>query len=45
MPAGVEAEPIVPEEEIHWILKEVRRYLSPDIKGRCGDALPVWSGL
>jgi len=44
-PAGVEAEPIAPEEEIRWILEEVRRYLSPDIKVRRGDVLSAWSGL
>jgi glycerol-3-phosphate dehydrogenase len=44
-PAGVEAEPKAPEEEIRWILEEVRRYLSPDIKVRRGDVLSAWSGL
>ena len=44
-PAGVEPEPKAPEEEIRWILEEVRRYLSPDIKVRRGDVLSAWSGL
>lgn len=44
-PAEVEAEPKAPEEEIRWILEEVRRYLSPDIKVRRGDVLSAWSGL
>ena len=44
-PAVVEAEPKAPEEEIRWILEEVRRYLSPDIKVRRGDVLSAWSGL
>lgn len=44
-PAAVEAEPRAPEEEIRWILEEVRRYLSPDIKVRRGDVLSAWSGL
>ena len=44
-PADVEAEPKAPEEEIRWILEEVRRYLSPDIKVRRGDVLSAWSGL
>ena len=44
-PANVEAEPKAPEEEIRWILEEVRRYLSPDIKVRRGDVLSAWSGL
>jgi glycerol-3-phosphate dehydrogenase len=44
-PATVEAEPKAPEEEIRWILEEIRRYLSPDIKVRRGDVLSAWSGL
>jgi hypothetical protein len=27
------------EDEIHWVLEEVRRYLSPDIKVRRADVL------
>lgn len=44
-PAPVEAEPRAPEEEIRWILEEIRRYLSPDVKVRRGDVLSAWSGL
>ncbi|THH27233.1 hypothetical protein EUX98_g6961 [Antrodiella citrinella] len=44
-PASVETDPKAPEEEIAWILEEVRRYLSPDIKVRRGDVLSAWSGL
>jgi glycerol-3-phosphate dehydrogenase len=44
-PAEVEREPRAREEEIRWILEEVRRYLSPDIKVRRGDVLSAWSGL
>ena len=44
-PSGVETEPRAPEEEIRWVLEEVRRYLSPDIKVRRGDVLSAWSGL
>ena len=44
-PAEVEAEPKAAEEEIRWVLEEVRRYLSPDIKVRRGDVLSAWSGL
>ena len=36
---AVEIEPRAPEEEIPWILEEVRRYLSPDIEVRRGDVL------
>lgn len=44
-PADVEREPRAAEEEIQWVLEEVRRYLSPDIKVRRGDVLSAWSGL
>ena len=44
-PASVTREPRAEEEEIRWVLAEVRRYLSPDIKVRRGDVLSVWSGL
>ncbi|EGO19186.1 hypothetical protein SERLADRAFT_479523 [Serpula lacrymans var. lacrymans S7.9] len=44
-PAPVENEPRAQEEEIRWVLEEVRRYLSPDIKVRRGDVLSAWSGL
>lgn len=43
--ASVEREPKAREEEIRWVLDEVRRYLSPDIKVRRGDVLSAWSGL
>ncbi|GBE83265.1 Glycerol-3-phosphate dehydrogenase, mitochondrial [Sparassis crispa] len=44
-PAEVETEPRAPEEEIRWVLEEVRHYLSPDIKVRRGDVLSAWAGL
>ncbi|KAJ7063587.1 FAD dependent oxidoreductase-domain-containing protein [Mycena amicta] len=44
-PAEVEREPRAQEEEIRWVLDEVRRYLAPDIKVRRGDVLSAWSGL
>ncbi|KAF8746714.1 DAO protein, partial [Rhizoctonia solani] len=44
-PSEVEREPRPKEEDIRWILEEVRRYLSPDIKVRRGDVLSAWSGL
>lgn len=43
--APVEAHPLPKEEEIQWILDEVRNYLSPDIKVRRADVLSAWSGL
>lgn len=44
-PAPVTREPKASEEEIRWVLEEVRNYLSPDIKVRRGDVLAAWSGL
>lgn len=44
-PAAVEQNPLPKEEEIQWILGEVRNYLSPDIRVRRGDVLSAWSGL
>jgi glycerol-3-phosphate dehydrogenase len=44
-PSTVDHEPRPKEEDIRWILEEVRRYLSPDIKVRRGDVLSAWSGI
>lgn len=44
-PAAVTRQPRAQEEDIRWVLEEVRRYLSPDIKVRRGDVLSAWSGL
>lgn len=44
-PASVTKDPAAKEEEIAWILDEVRHYLSPDIKVRRGDVLSAWTGL
>ncbi|KAK7062734.1 mitochondrial glycerol-3-phosphate dehydrogenase [Paramarasmius palmivorus] len=44
-PAPVEKDPVAQEDEVRWILEEVRRYLSPDIRVRRGDVLSAWSGL
>jgi glycerol-3-phosphate dehydrogenase len=41
----VPQDPVPREEEITWILGEVRNYLSKDIKVRRGDVLSAWSGL
>jgi glycerol-3-phosphate dehydrogenase len=38
-------EPKASEEEIRWVLEEIRRYLSEDIRVRRGDVLSVWSGI
>ncbi|KAJ3508436.1 hypothetical protein NLJ89_g5753 [Agrocybe chaxingu] len=44
-PARVTRDPQASEDDIRWVLEEVRRYLSPDIKVRRGDVLSAWSGL
>ncbi|EJF63293.1 DAO-domain-containing protein [Dichomitus squalens LYAD-421 SS1] len=44
-PSEVAEHPRAQEDEIRWILEEVRRYLSPDIKVRRGDVLSAWAGL
>lgn len=47
-PAKVNAqgEEVTPsEEDVRWVIDEVRGYLSPDIKVRRGDVLSAWSGL
>jgi len=44
-PAHVSRNPSASEEDIRWVLEEVRSYLSPDIKVRRGDVLSAWSGL
>jgi glycerol-3-phosphate dehydrogenase len=44
-PAVVKRQPRVQEADICWVLEEVHRYLSPDIKIRCRDVLSAWSGL
>ena len=44
-PSTIEHEPKPREEDIDWVLDEVRHYLSPDIKVRRGDVLSAWSGI
>ena len=44
-PTTVQADPLPTEEEVDWILSEVRNYLSPDINVRRGDVLAAWSGI
>lgn len=43
--AKVTKNPVAGEDEIEWILTEIRRYLKPDIKVRRGDVLAAWSGI
>ncbi|KAL7749877.1 mitochondrial glycerol-3-phosphate dehydrogenase [Sorochytrium milnesiophthora] len=49
-PTTVTQNPVATEDEIQWILGEVKRYLSPDadlveVKVRRGDVLAAWSGI
>jgi len=37
--------PEPPEEEIQWLLKEVEKYLSPELKVRRADVLSAWQGF
>ncbi|KAF2665652.1 DAO-domain-containing protein [Microthyrium microscopicum] len=41
----VSQNPIATEDEINFILKEIRGYLQPDINVRRGDVLAAWSGI
>jgi len=36
--------PAAPKDEIEWILKECRTYLSPDLEIRKNDVLSIWRG-
>ena len=44
-PTTISQNPIAGEEEIEWILSEIRGYLAPDINVRRGDVLAAWSGI
>ncbi|XP_048873270.1 LOW QUALITY PROTEIN: glycerol-3-phosphate dehydrogenase, mitochondrial-like [Brienomyrus brachyistius] len=44
-PTNVTPHPIPREEDINFILTEVRNYLSPDVEVRRGDVLAAWSGI
>ncbi|KAI8362768.1 FAD dependent oxidoreductase-domain-containing protein [Blakeslea trispora] len=44
-PTEVTQNPMPKEDEINWILDEVSRYLSPDVKVRRSDVLAAWSGI
>ena len=44
-PTNITQDPIAGEEEINWILSEIRGYLAPDINVRRGDVLAAWSGI
>jgi len=44
-PSAVVRDPKPGEDDVEWVLDEVRNYLSPDIQVRRGDVLSAWSGL
>jgi glycerol-3-phosphate dehydrogenase len=44
-PTNITPQPIAGEEEIGWILNEIKGYLAPDINVRRGDVLAAWSGI
>ncbi|KAK0335777.1 mitochondrial glycerol-3-phosphate dehydrogenase [Friedmanniomyces endolithicus] len=44
-PCPILQNPVAGEQEIEWILSEVRNYLQPEINVRRGDVLAAWSGI
>ncbi len=44
-PGNPVSTPSPPEEEIRWILKEVGKYLSPELRVRRSDVLSAWQGF
>ena len=44
-PTEISHNPVAGEDEINWILSEIRGYLAPDINVRRGDVLAAWSGI
>lgn len=44
-PTKISYNPVAGEDEIDWILSEIRHYLAPDINVRRGDVLAAWSGI
>ena len=44
-PCEIKQNPVAGEEEIDWILSEIRGYLAPNINVRRGDVLAAWSGI
>lgn len=44
-PTEISEQPIAGEDEIGWILNEIKGYLAPDINVRRGDVLAAWSGI
>ncbi|XP_003739777.1 glycerol-3-phosphate dehydrogenase, mitochondrial [Galendromus occidentalis] len=44
-PCKVTHDPAPTEDDIQFILKEIRNYLSPEVHVRRGDVLSAWSGI
>jgi glycerol-3-phosphate dehydrogenase len=44
-PTPIARDPVAGEDEIEWILSEIRGYLQPDINVRRGDVLAAWAGI
>ncbi|EEP80861.1 glycerol-3-phosphate dehydrogenase [Uncinocarpus reesii 1704] len=44
-PTTITPQPIPSEDDINWILSEIRGYLAPDITVRRDDVLAAWSGI
>ncbi|XP_064079124.1 glycerol-3-phosphate dehydrogenase, mitochondrial-like isoform X3 [Macrobrachium nipponense] len=44
-PCSVTHNPAPTEDDIQFILQEVKNYLSPDVEVRRGDVLSAWSGI
>ncbi|XP_019875075.2 glycerol-3-phosphate dehydrogenase, mitochondrial isoform X1 [Aethina tumida] len=45
LPCDVTHNPKPTEDEIQFILEEVKNYLNPDVEVRRGDVLSAWSGI
>jgi len=43
-PCAIEREPVAKDEEINFILKEIRKFLAPEKKVSRDDVLAAWSG-
>ncbi|KKY23422.1 putative glycerol-3-phosphate mitochondrial [Phaeomoniella chlamydospora] len=44
-PCGIERNPVASEEDIGFILKEVNKYITPEIDITRDDVLAAWSGI
>jgi len=44
-PCSVTRNPVAKEEDIDWILNEIRGYLTPDLNLQRSDILAAWSGI